>query len=230
VRPLRTDAPAGGDLSANDNGGDASGALGPPDERVLGEIAHEMGNHLHKLYYWTGYLREQAAARGESDVAAVEMLGGAVERLDRFLHMILEYFAPARLCFTKVRVADLVDGLGQRLPGRRLVIEGIDRLGGTSVFVDAGLLGHAMRTVFERVASTLVDEDELHVHVELASRRQYRGVEIEFRSGAASVAGSLLKSGIEMAVAEKFLHMHGAELFERETDRRSLVVFVPLYA
>jgi len=229
VRPLRTQTPIGGDVSTADNGGSASGGLGPPDERVLGEIAHEMGNHLHKLYYWTGYLREQAAARGESDVAAVEMLGGAVDRLDRFLHMILEYFAPARLCFTKVRVADLVDGLRQHLPGRRLVIEGIDRLGETSVFVDAGLLGHAIRTVFERVASTLVDEDELHVHLELASLRQYRGVEIEFRGGAASAGGSL-KSGIEMAVAEKFLHMHGAELFERDTGRRSLVVFVPLYA
>lgn len=227
MKPLRTDAVARGDASDPDGG--ASGALGPPDERVLGEIAHEMGNHLHKLYYWTGYLREQAAARGEPEAAAVEMLGGAVERLDRFLHMILEYFAPARLCFNKVRVADLVGGLGDHLPGRRLVVEGVDRLGETSVFVDAGLLGHAIRTIFERVASTLVDEDELRVRLELASRRQYRGVEIEFRGGAASAGGSL-KAGIEMAVAEKFLHMHGAELFERETAVRSLVVFVPLYA
>ena len=128
-----------------------------------------------------------------------------------------------------LKVADLVGGLEEHLPGRRLVVEGVDRLGETSVFVDAGLLGHALRTIFERVASTLVDEDELHVRLELASRRQYRGVEIEFRGGAASSAGSL-KTGIEMAVAEKFLHMHGAELFEREAAVRSLVVFVPLYA
>jgi hypothetical protein len=67
------------------------------------------------------------------------------------------------------------------------------------------------------------------VRLELASRRQYRGVEIEFRGGRASAAGPL-KTGIEMAVAEKFLHMHGAELFEREAATRSLVVFLPLYA
>jgi hypothetical protein len=229
VKPLGTDATAHVDASVADANGGASGALGPPDERVLGEIAHEMGNHLHKLYYWTGYLREQAADRGEPETAAVEMLAGAVERLDRFMRMILEYFAPARLCFNKVKVADLVGGLGDHLPGRRLVIEGVDQLGETSVFVDAGLLGHAIRTIFERVAATLVDEDELRVRLELASRRQYRGVEIEFRGGASSAAGSL-KTGIEMAVAEKFLHMHGAELFERETTVRSLVVFVPLYA
>jgi hypothetical protein len=112
--------------------------------------------------------------------------------------MILEYFAPARLCFNKVRVADLVGGLGDHLPGRRLVVEGVDRLGETSVFVDAGLLGHAIRTIFERVASTLVDEDELRVRLELASRRQYRGVEIGSRRSAARP----LKTGIEMAVAE----------------------------
>lgn len=229
MKPLRTDTVLRGGASTDDATDTAGGALGPPDERVLGEIAHEMGNHLHKLYYWTGYLREQAAARGEPEAAAVEMLGGAVERLDQFMHMILEYFAPARLCFNKVRVADLVGGLAERLPGRRLVVEGVERLGETSVFVDAGLLGHALRTIFERVASTLVDEDELRVTLELASRRQYRGVEIEFRGGAASASGSL-KTGIEMAVAEKFLHMHGAELFERETAVRSLVVFVPLYA
>jgi hypothetical protein len=226
VKPQRTDAAVTGPATGADQ---PSGTLGPPDERVLGEIAHEMGNHLHKLYYWTGYLRDQAVSRGEPEAVAVGMLVGAVERLDRFMHMILEYFAPARLCFNKVRVADLVEGLGEHLPGRRLVVEGVERLGETSVFVDAGLLEHALRTIFERVASTLVNEDELYVTLELASRRQYRGVEIEFRGGAGSVSGSL-KCGIEMAVAEKFLHMHGAELFERETDVRSLVVFVPLYA
>jgi hypothetical protein len=217
MKPLSTDTAVRSEAHAPEHQDVAGGALGPPDERILGEIAHEMGNHLHKLYYWTGYLREQAAARGEAEAAAVEMLGGAVERLDRFMRMILEYFAPARLCFNKVRVADLVGGLSEHLPGRRLVVHGVDRLGETSVFVDAGLLGHALRTIFERVASTLVDEDELHVTIELAS------------GGAASAGGSL-KTGIEMAVAEKFLHMHGAELFERETAVRSLVVFVPLYA
>jgi hypothetical protein len=203
-------------------------ALGPPDERVLGEIAHEMGNHLHKLYYWTDYLRSQVAGRGEPEIAAVDMLSGAVERLETFMRMILEYFAPARLCFTKVKVADLVGGLAAKLPGRRLRCEGIDVFGETTVFADAGLLAHAIRTVFERAASTLVAEDEMVVRVTGASRREYQGVEVEF-CGEVSAAGGSLKSGIEMAVAEKFLLMHGGELFERESAPRSLVVFLPLY-
>ena len=140
------------DLHGSASDGDA-GALGPPDERILGDIAHEMGNHLHKLYYWTDYLRAEVAGRGEPEAAAVEMLAGAVERLETFMRMILEYFAPARLCFTKVKVADIVDGLASRLPGRRLRFEGIDGFGETTVFADAGLLAHAVRTVFERAAS-----------------------------------------------------------------------------
>jgi hypothetical protein len=212
----------------NGEGPSDTTALGPPDERVLGEIAHEMGNHLHKLYYWTDYLRSQVAGRGEPEVAAVDMLSGAVERLETFTRMILEYFAPARLCFTKVKVADLVDGLAAKLPGRRLRCEGIDAFGETTVFADAGLLAHAIRTVFERAASTLVAEDEMVVRVMDASRREYQGVEVEF-CGGASAAGGRLKSGIEMAVAEKFLLMHGGELSERESAPRSLVVFLPLY-
>ena len=214
-------------LEGTPSNGDA-GALGPPDERVLGDIAHEMGNHLHKLYYWTDYLRAQVAGRGEPETAAVEMLAGAVERLENFMRMMLEYFAPARLCFTKVKVADLVDGLTSRLPGRRLRLEGFDVYGETTVFADAGLLAHAVRTVFERAASTLVAEDEMVVRVTGASRREYRGVEVEFRGGASTSAGRL-KNGIDMAVAEKFLLMHGAELSEREAATPSLVVFLPLY-
>jgi hypothetical protein len=229
VKPVDRTTHAFARAVENGEGDPDASALGPPDERVLGDIAHEMGNHLHKLYYWTDYLRSQVAGRSEPEAAAVEMLAGAVERLETFMRMILEYFAPARLCFTKVKVADLVDGLAQRIPGRRLRCEGLEPFADTTVFADAGLLGHAVRTVFERAAGTLVAEDEMVVRVTGATRREYRGVEVEFCAGASATTGSL-KSGIEMAVAEKFLLMHGAELSERESAPRSLVVFLPLYA
>ena len=37
----------------------ADTGLGIPDDRILGEISHEMGNYFHKLYYWTEYLRDR---------------------------------------------------------------------------------------------------------------------------------------------------------------------------
>ena len=86
------------------------------DERVLGEISHEMGNYFHKLYYWTEYLKTHPAGAGHGDASAVDMLEGTVERLEHFMRMILEYFAPPRLCFNRIGAADLVGGLACRLP------------------------------------------------------------------------------------------------------------------
>ena len=203
--------------------------LGVPDDHILGEISHEMGNYFHKLYYWSDYLKN--AARDTGEQGAVEMLEGTVERLEHFMRMILEYFAPARLCFTKVTAAELIGSLESLLVGLRMRIEGdeIDQVGETVVMVDASLIAHALRTTFERAASTLLDEPELVIRVRLARRREYEGVEIEFVAGTASKDATKLMTGIEMAVAEKFFQMHGGELSEREGADRALVVFLPLY-
>jgi hypothetical protein len=203
--------------------------LGVHDDHILGEISHEMGNYFHKLYYWSDYLKNAAHDTGE--LGAVEMLEGTVERLEHFMRMILEYFAPARLCFTKVTAAELIGSLESLLVGLRMRIEGdeVDQVGDTVVMVDASLIAHALRTTCERVASTLLDEPDLVVRVRLARRREYDGIEIEFVAGTASKDATKLMTGIEMAVAEKFFQMHGGELSEREGTDRALVVFLPLY-
>jgi len=90
-------------------------------------------------------------------------------------------------------------------------------------------MGHAIRTVFETAAATLIDEDELVVRVSASERREYRGIEIEFESGRGVHAGKALAHGIELAVAEKFIQMHGGELFERGDAKRSLGLFLPIY-
>jgi hypothetical protein len=210
------------------------GALRPPDDRVLGEISHEMGNYFHKLYYWTDYLRGETLDRSQADAAAVEMLSNTVEKLEQFMRMTLEYFSPARLSFNRVTVSDVVEGLGSRLSGRTLKIENLDAYAEIPVLADPSLIGHAIRTVFERVASTLLDEAHMTIRLNETRSGDFRGIEVEFEAGGGA-RGVQLRSGIEMAVAEKFLHMHGAELLEREetsptgAERRSLVVFLPIY-
>jgi len=211
---------------------DASG-LGLPDDRILGEISHEMGNYFHKLYYWTEYLRDRSGYVAEADRTAFDMLEGTVERLEHFMRMILEYFAPARLSFTRLRAEDLVGGLGNRLVGRRLRIEGDAAVRATAVLADAALIGHALRTIFECAAATLIDEDEMVVRLAVAQRREFRGIEIDFLAGRGVAAAKTLAQGIEIAVAEKFIQMHGGELFERAADgstARALAVFLPIYA
>jgi hypothetical protein len=222
----------GPDLAIGDreeNAADGDAGFGLADERMLGE----MGNYFHKLYYWTEYLKTHPAGAGHGDAAAVDMLEGTVERLEHFMRMILEYFAPPRLCFNRIGAADLVGGLACRLPGRKLRIEGLDEHGAMGVLADPGLMAQAMRTVFECVAATLVDEDEIVARIQSARRREFAGIEIEFVAGRGLHAGSRLMRGIEMAVAEKFLQMHGGEVFERSDAVgriRTLVVFLPIYA
>ncbi len=211
-----------------DEGGEQpAGGLGLPDDHVLGEISHEMGNYFHKLYYWTDYLKNSVGDTGEQ--GAVEMLEGTVERLERFMRMILEYFAPARLCFAKVPVSELIGSMESQLIGRRLRVEG-DDLTDTVVMVDPSLIAHALRITFERATSTLLDEPEMSVRVSKTRRGEYEGIEIEFLVGKESRDQAQLMKGIEMVVAEKFFQMHGGELFEREGVDHALVVFLPLYA
>jgi hypothetical protein len=207
--------------------------LGIPDDRILGEISHEMGNYFHKLYYWTEYLRERSGNGPDTDQTAFEMLEGTVERLEHFMRMILEYFAPARLSFTRLRAEDLVGGLRNRLVGRRLRIDGDSDVRATAVLADAALIGHALRTIFEAAVATLIDEDEMTVRLLASERREFHGIEIEFQAGRGAPATKTLARGIEIAVAEKFIQMHGGELYEHRGDgssARALVVFLPIYA
>ena len=146
--------------------------------------------------------------------------------------MILEYFAPARLSFTRLRAEDLVAGLGSRLQGRRMILEGEPDVRTTQVLADAGLIGHAMRTVFEVAVTTLIDENEMTIRLVPSQRREFRGIEFEFRTGRGAPPQRALARGIEMAVAEKFIQMHGGEVFERDAAAavpRALVVFLPIY-
>ncbi len=208
------------------------GSLGLADEHMLGEISHELGNYFHKLYYWVDYLKARAEGREATDITAVDMLGRTVGRLEHFIRMTLEYFAPARLCFDRVTVGDLVGGIRARLPGRVVHVGDAQDCASMSVHADPALMAYAMRTIVEGVGATLVNDDRLVVSLARARRREFCGIELEFVAGAAAPAEGRLTKGIEMVVAEKFLQMHGGELCERtceRTGRRALVVFLPIY-
>ncbi len=215
---------------AREQGDDVSAAavLGLPDDRILGEISHEVGNYFHKLYYWTDYLKAHDEGPA-ADGTAVEMLESTVERLERFVRMMLEYFAPARMSFNHVAASDIVSGLSDKLPGRVVRVEGGESWRDKTILADPSLIAHAVRTVFDRIAETLLGDDALVVHVRRSRRREFEGLEIEFRAGSGVGERARLKQGIEMAVAEKFLVMHGGELFERGAPENALVIFLPLY-
>src|SRR2546427_7607873 len=55
-------------------------------EKVLAELAHELGNFFHKLYYWADYLKEQPAPKS-ADSTAVQMLERTIKNLEEFLKL-----------------------------------------------------------------------------------------------------------------------------------------------
>ena len=202
--------------------------LGLPNDRVLSEISHEMGNYFHKLYYWLDFLKaEEKDGAAEKD-AAFEMLTGTVEGLEHFMRMILEYFAPARIQFSKLRVADVLGCLELKIPGRDVRVEGVDPHGEIEVMGDPALLGHALRWVFEQAALSLLDENECIVSVDRVVDSETECVRIRISTGGAFDLAN--GSGIEMAVAEKFLEMHGAELKSGDASSGGVSVLLPIFS
>src|SRR4030095_13500187 len=80
------------------------------EERVLAEIAHELGNFFHKLYYWAEFLQEKRADHS-SEATAVQMLTHTVENLEEFLKVTLEYFRPLKLSPARMPLSDVVAGM-----------------------------------------------------------------------------------------------------------------------
>src|SRR5437867_6116827 len=79
-------------------------------EKVLSEIAHELGNFFHKLYYWSDYLKEQPAGAPTESTAA-QMLERTIKNLEDFLKVSLDYFHPTRLSLMRMAIPDVVGGL-----------------------------------------------------------------------------------------------------------------------
>src|SRR6058998_1716775 len=117
-------------------------------EKVLAEIAHELGNFFHKLYYWSDYLKEKPA-RKSADSTPVQMLERTIKNLEDFLKLSLDYFHPTQLSFTRMGVSELLEGLlfqvRAQLNGTSVAVSDDDlgRRQGAEVLIDPGHLSRA---------------------------------------------------------------------------------------
>ncbi len=203
--------------------------FGLPDQKVLGELSHALGNYFHKIYYWLEYLRNHGADAAENEVP-LRMLDDTVERLEGFSRMALEYFAPAELRFTKLTLGEVFAATTPWLGGRHMHVEGAEGWREVIVFADPSRLDHILRAVLGRLNKTLVREDEFRVEFSESRRDEFDGIEIRFSVGEGAESLAALTEGIEMSVAEKYLKIHGGELFTREENgTRILGMFLPLY-
>ena len=207
-------------------------------EKVLAEIAHELGNFFHKLYYWSDYLKEKPA-RKTADSTAAQMLERTIKNLEDFLKVSLDYFHPTQMAFTRMGVKELLEGVlfqvRSQLNGTPVAVGDVSRWGevDADVLVDPSHLSYAFEVAVRQITKQLGADNTVAIDVVRSARRDAAGIEIEFHLRQPNEASPLFRTaeaGVEWAVAQKFVALHGGELAER-TDvpgEKELFLFLPL--
>jgi signal transduction histidine kinase len=207
-------------------------------EKVLAEIAHELGNFFHKLYYWSDYLKEKPA-RKSADSTAAQMLERTIKNLEDFLKVSLDYFHPTQMSFTRMSVSELVEGLlfqvRTQLNGTPVTVSdgGAWRAGDEQVLVDPSHLSYAFEIAVRQLQKQLGSETSIAIGIERSARRDCAGLEVVFHLRHPNEASPLFRTaeaGIQWAVAQKFVSLHGGELLERseEPGEKQISLFIPL--
>jgi len=206
-------------------------------EKVLAEIAHELGNFFHKLYYWSDYLKEKPAKSADS--TAVQMLERTIKNLEDFLKTSLDYFHPTQLSFTRMGVGELLQGflvqVRAQLNGTPITVSDDDVWRGedAEVLIDPGHLSRAFEVAVRHLTKQVGPESSVTIGLERSARRDRAGLEVGFQLRQPNEASPLFRTaeaGIEWAVAQKVVALHGGELLERNEgpEAKSLVIFLPL--
>ena len=207
-------------------------------EKVLAEIAHELGNFFHKLYYWSDFLKERQS-RKSADTTAAQMLERTIKNLEDFLKLALDYVHPTQLSFMRMGVSELLEGLmfqvRAQLNGTPVTVgDGEDwRDAQVQVLVDPSHLSHAFEVAVRHLTKQIGPTSKIEIAIERAERRNAPGLEVEFRLHEPNEASPLFRTaeaGVEWAVAQKVVALHGGELSEHAQDARAkeLVFFLPL--
>ena len=207
-------------------------------EKVLAEITHELGNFFHKLYYWSDYLKEKPT-RKASDATATQMLERTIKNLEDFLKVSLDYFHPTQLSLTRMAVGEFVDGLllqlRSQLNGTPVTVSDVGawRVDDAEVLIDLGHFSHAFGVAMRHLAKQMGPESTVSVSIERSARRHEGGLEVRFHLRQPNEASPLFRTaeiGVEWAVAQKFVTLHGGELLEHTegSGEKQLVLYLPV--
>jgi signal transduction histidine kinase len=206
-------------------------------EKVIAEISHELGNFFHKLYYWSDYLREKPTPQA-ADSTATQMLERTIRNLEEFLKVSLDYFHPLQLTFIRMPVGDLVEGLlaqmRAQMNGTPFSVHGRDAERALpEVLIDPGQLSRALEVAVRHLGKQIGPESAVRIAVDPTARRDGRCLEVTFileRPNDASPLFRTAEAGIEWAVAQKVIALHGGELLEstQPSGEKTMVVFLPL--
>lgn len=207
------------------------------EERLLAEVRHELGNFLHKLYYWAEFMKE-GAARGV-DSTASEMLERTISDFESFLEVTLDYFSPVRLNLLRLPVRQLLGSL-RGVAGCDPTADAdpaFERVGvdDATILVDPTYISKAFAITAACMRGQCAEPAKLQVSVRAAQREGFPGFEVAISASHANPSPALLRppsAGVQWAVARKLFEMHGGEMIEEKEDRgqvRAVRVFLPAY-
>jgi signal transduction histidine kinase len=207
-------------------------------EKVLAEISHELGNFFHKLYYWSDYLQEKGTRRSP-DVTATQMLERTIKNFEDFIRTALQYFNPIQLSCLNMPVAELIRGLKAQLDehvgggGTPVAVVDAGDWGDDAVMVDPGRFSYALEIAVRHLTQHVGVDSNVRVAIQRAERGGRSGVEIRFElhhPNGTSLLFQTAVAGVEWAMAEKLIELHGGKLAEHEDEHgaRCSALFLPL--
>jgi len=205
-------------------------------EKVLSEIAHELGNFFHKLYYWADFLKEKPAG-APTEGTATQMLERTIKNLEDFLKVSLDYFHPTRLSLMRMAIPDIVGGLlsqvRAQMNGTPVSVSDQGAWDGEGVMIDPGHLSQALGVAVATLVKQIGPDSSVHVGVERSARADGRWFEVAFELRQPSDPSPLFRTscaGVEWAVAQKVVALHGGELAEcpGANGTKTLTISLPL--
>ncbi len=135
-------------------------AAAEPDEQLLSEVSHSLGNIIHRMYYWTGVLEDTvledatSADTAPEDDAVLE-IKSSLASLHEIIGRTLELLRPVASHPVTATAADLELSIGRRFdcvpPRSDADSSNADSLSGldTPVTVDPQLLGRVLALIGE---------------------------------------------------------------------------------
>lgn len=223
MRATNSVSPRRGSKAASDHGGSGEtellrpdvgrGVLVPQDE-ILREIRHELGNHFHKLYYWADYVTEVGV--GTEDTMTSEPLTRTIQNLERFLDLAMDFLQPYALEPIPMSIADLAAAAHQvveaEVASADVQLEVHADLKGRKVAIDPSRFSGALRVV----ARSLDGQGAgglLGYRIRFGESADFRAIEIHLEAPTALGSGSNPEPHqLEWANAQRTMEAHGGSL------------------
>ena len=190
------------------------------DEAVIHDLAHELGNYFHKLYYWADCIRS-GATDVEAGKSPTDALDETLHRLQAFLNLSLLYFEPAVAERIAVRGADVAKAFEALLKGENPDAEVEVAIGPAArdarLEIDTKRLSTAFRTIAHLLGAGAGTVLRLEADVAASGRAKPRlQITASASGGSADAAARRAQRVVEWAVAARMLELHHGELETNE--------------